>query len=193
MISIVDMKALEDKSEELGVSKIQLMENAGKGIYEVIKEKYPDLKDKKILIVAYHGNNGGDGFVVARHLSGKAEVDVLFLGDEEKLKEEGKINFERIKNDVMIQLMEDYEQINFSEYDIIIDALLGTGFSGEIKEPIDSVIDMINSSEGYKIAVDVPSGMKVEADLVVTFHDIKEGMESLKDKTVIVDIGIKVE
>jgi len=187
------MKALEDKSEELGVSKLQLMENAGRCIYDVIKEQFSDLKDKRILIVAYHGNNGGDSFVVARYLSGKAEVDILFLGDEEKLKEEGKINFERIKNDVMIQLMEDYEQIDFDEYDIIIDALLGTGFSGEIREPIASVIDMINDSKGYKIAVDIPSGMKVDADLVVTFHDIKEGMESLKDKTKIVDIGIKVE
>ena len=89
------MRKLEDNC---GISKVQLMENAGKGIYKTIKEKFSDLKNKKILITAYHGNNGGDSFVAARYLAEECEIDILFIGNEEKFKEEGKINFERIKN-----------------------------------------------------------------------------------------------
>ena len=94
MISTQEMKTLEDNC---GIPKVILMENAGKAIYDVLKEKFV-LKGKKILIVAYHGNNGGDGFVAARHLCDEAEVNVLFIGDNAKLKHEALVNFKKIKN-----------------------------------------------------------------------------------------------
>jgi len=198
MINTEEMKQLEDKCE---ISKVTLMENAGRGIYKVIKEKFPDLKDKKILIVAYHGNNGGDGFVAARLLCEEAETDVLFIGDETRFKEEAEINFKKIENNEKIQILIDPEQIDFDDYDIIIDAILGTGASGELKEVIRLCIDLINNSKAYKIAVDIPTGINpdtgeiaektVNADLIITFHDIKQGLEKFKDKTIIFDIGIK--
>lgn len=192
------MKKLE---ENCGISKLQLMENAGKGIYKVLKEKFPNLKDKRILIVCYHGNNGSDGFVATRYLCEEAETDVLFIGDEDKFKEEAKTNFKRIENNERVQLLIDTDQTNFDDYDIIIDAILGTGTSGEIKEPIASVIDEINNSTAFKVAVDIPSGINpdtgeaankaINPDLIITFHDMKQGLEKFKDKTVIVNIGIK--
>lgn len=198
MISVEDIKKLENNA---GISKLALMENAGKAIYRSIKEKFPDLKDKKILIISYHGNNGGDGFVAARLLCEEAETDLLFIGDEDKFREESKANFKRIENNERIQILIDPEQVDFDDYDIIIDAMLGTGFSGEIKETIGLCIDLINSSKAYKIAVDIPTGLNpgtgeiadkaVNADLIVTFHDIKPGLEQFKDRTVIADIGIK--
>lgn len=63
------------------------MENAGKAVYDAIRQRF-ELRDKKILVVCYHGNNGGDGFVAARLLCDEAETDVLFIGDEAKLKKE---------------------------------------------------------------------------------------------------------
>ena len=169
-------------------------------VYNVIKERFPDLKEKKILIVAYHGNNGGDGFVAARHLCNEAETDVLFIGDEEKLKPESEANFRKIEFNERIQVLSDPEQTDFDDYDIIIDAMLGIGFSGDIKETIGMYIDLINESKAYKIAVDIPTGLNpdtgeikdkaVNADLIITFHDVKSGLESLKDKVIIVDIGI---
>ena len=197
MITTEEMKQLEDNC---GVSKLSLMETAGRGVYNLIKEKFPDLKNKKILVVAYHGNNGGDGFVAARHLLEEAETDVLFIGDEDKFKEEAKVNFKKIENEDRIQVLVDYEGIDFNEYDVIIDAIFGTGVLGELKEPIKSIIELINNSKAYKIAVDVPTGLNpdtgeiaekmVNADLIVTFHDIKRGLERFKDKTIVVDIGI---
>ena len=197
MISTQEMKELEDNC---GVSKLQLMENAGRGICKTIKEKFPNLKDKRILIAAYHGNNGGDGFVAARHLCEETETDILFIGDESKFKEEARINFARIENNNRMQLFTQPEDISFDDYDIIIDALLGTGAIGEIKEPIASVVKEINNSSAFKVAVDIPSGFNpntgdaeksINPDLIVSFHDIKKGMENLKDKTIIIDIGIK--
>src|SRR3989338_7327508 len=101
MLSTQEMKSLEDSC---GIPKIVLMENAGRAIFNVLNGKF-ELKEKRILIVAYHGNNGGDGFVAARYLCDDAEVDVLFVGDEKKLKEEALINFRKIENNEKIQVL----------------------------------------------------------------------------------------
>ncbi len=187
MISTKEMRELEDNC---GISKLELMENAGKGIFEVLNERF-DLDGKKILIICYHGNNGGDGFVAARYLIKKCDVDILFIGDESKFKKEAEISYKKIINKV--------NKIE-KKYDIMIDALLGTGVKGDIKEPIASVIDEFNNSKSYKVSVDVPTGVNpdtggksnkfIEADLIITFHDIKKGLINYKDKTVVVDIGI---
>ncbi|MBW2980975.1 NAD(P)H-hydrate epimerase [Candidatus Woesearchaeota archaeon] len=200
MISTKQMKKLEDKSEELGVSKKQLMENAGKGINNILKKKFKDLKKKKILIVCHHGNNGGDGFVAARYLSNKSTVEVLFMGKESKLKDEASANFNRIINNHKIQFTREFEDLDFNSYNIIIDAMLGTGTEGKLKKPISSAVDKINKSKAYKVSVDIPTGLNpdtgkvidkaVKADLIITFHDLKTGLKKLKNKTVVVDIGI---
>ena len=196
MISIQEMRQLEDNSN---IPKIVLMENAGQSIAKILKEKF-DLKDKRILIVAYHGNNGGDGFVAARHLCDDAEVDVLFVGDETKLKGEGFANYKRIENNEKLQLLE-LEAVDFSDYDIIIDAIFGTGIEGEIKDPLATLIKNLSKAKSYKVSIDVPSGINpdtgekanafFEPDLIITMHDIKKGLVDYKDKTVVVDIGIK--
>ena len=159
-----------------------------------------NLKDKKILIVAYHGNNGGDGFVTARHLADDAEVNVLFVGDEAKLKEEALVNFKKIENNEKIQFLP-MEAIDFSDYDVIIDAIFGTGITGEIKDPLATLINNLSKAKAYKVSIDVPSGVNpdtgekanayFEPDLLITMHDIKKGLGAYKDKTVVVDIGIK--
>ena len=94
------MRSLESRSD---ISRINLMENAGKSVYQTIKQRF-DLKDKKILVVCYHGNNGGDGFVAARHLSDDAETDILFLGDENRMKKEALANFKKIINKTIYEI-----------------------------------------------------------------------------------------
>ena len=195
MISSEDMRALEASS---GISRAALMENAGREVYQVIKQKF-DLKDKKILVVGYHGNNGGDGFVAARYLCEDAEVDLLFIGDESKLKKEALSNFKKVEHNERIQFLLD-EEVDFDDYDIIIDAILGIGVKGPLIKEISAVVDDINNSKAYKISVDIPTGLGpdtgiladkcINADLIVTFHDIKIGLEKMQDKTVVVDIGL---
>lgn len=196
MISTQEMHDLENNC---GIPKVVLMEYAGRGIAKILKEKF-DLKDKKILIVAYHGNNGGDGFVAARHLCNETEVDVLFIGNESKLKDEAQINFKKIENNEKLQMLS-LEAVDFSDYDIIIDAVFGTGIDGGIKDPLATLISNLSKAKAYKVSVDVPSGINpdtgekaniyFEPDLIITMHDIKKGLENYKDKTIVVDIGIK--
>ncbi len=196
MISTQEMRELEDNC---GIPKSALMENAGKAVYGILKEKF-DLKDKKMLIVAYHGNNGGDGFVAARYLGDDAEVDVLFMGDEERLKGETLANYRKIENNERVQIL-DLEAVDFSDYDIIIDAIFGTGIKGEIKDPLATLIRNLGKAKAYKVSIDIPSGIDpdtgekanvfFEPDLIITMHDIKNGLARYKDKAVIADIGIK--
>lgn len=174
------------------------MENAGKAVYQIIKQRF-DLKNKKLLVVCYHGNNGGDGFVAARHLCDEAETDILFIGDESKLKKESMSNFKKIEHNEKIQFLVD-DEVDFNEYDIIVDAILGIGIQGRLNNEISAVIDDINNSKAFKVSVDIPTGLDpdtgivvdkcVNADLIVTFHDIKKGLEKLHEKTVVADIGL---
>src|SRR3989338_7500470 len=125
MISAEEMRVLEKGS---GLPVSMLMENAGKGVADALKEKI-DIKNKPILVVAYHVNNGGDGFVAARHLCDDAEVDILFIGDETKLKKEALSNFKKAEHNEKVQFLTD-DEVDFDEYDIIIDAILGIGIQG---------------------------------------------------------------
>lgn len=196
MITTQEMKELENNC---GIPKLTLMENAGRRIYQILKEK-TNLRNKKILIVCYHGNNGGDGFVAARYLCKESDVSVLFVGDESRFKEEAEANYKRIIKNELIQFAH-VENVDFDDFDIIIDAILGTGVIGELKEPIAAIIEHINNSKAFKVSVDVPTGIDpdtgviidkvINADLIISFHDIKQGLEDLKDKVVIADIGIK--
>ena len=195
MISSQEMRILEARS---GIPRISLMESAGKSVYRILKQRF-DLKDKKILVVCYHGNNGGDGFVAARYLCDEAETDVLFIGDENKLKKEALANFKKMERNEKIQFLVD-DDVDFGEYDIIVDAILGIGIQGRLNREISAIIDDINNSKAYKVSVDIPTGLDpdtgdivdkfVNADLIVTFHDLKKGLEKIQDKVVVADIGL---
>ena len=189
------MRILEAKS---AIPRYILMENAGRAVYQTIKQRF-DLKDKKILVVCYHGNNGGDGFVAAHYLSDEAEADVLFIGDESKLKKDALANFKRIEHNERIQFVVD-DDVDFEAYDIIVDAILGIGIQGRLNKEISAIIDDINNSKAYKVAVDIPTGLDpdsgvvvdkcIDADLIVTFHDLKKGLEKFQDKVVVAGIGL---
>lgn len=195
MISTKEMKILEENSEYFGVSKLDLMETAGKNCAEYIKTHF---SGKSVLVVAGQGNNGGDGFVIARHLNCK----IYFLGEESKLKHEALVNFRKLNK---IQFVNDVIETH-----IIVDCIFGIGFSigiakvtakQSIPEPYFSVIKKINKLKAYRISIDVPSGLDadngkgdvfVKANLVLTLHDIKHGLNKAKTKfnTKIISIGI---
>ena len=182
------MREMDRKTiEEYGVLGIVLMENASMALSEVCADYLKSRGLKKAAIVCGAGNNGGDGFAAARLLTVRGyDVDVLLAGKEEKIKGDALINYNALlKMGIrVIKKIEDFENV-ISKADIVVDALFGTGFSGEVRAPYDSVIDIINGSGKYVVSVDMPSGVdsdtgkaashSVAADETVTFALAKIG------------------
>ena len=209
------MNKIDENSEKLGLPRVILMENAGRAVAEYANRRIEKLKGKKIVIVAGNGNNGGDGFVAARHLAGYGiDVLVILVGEEKFKTNESNLNWKvlrQMSKSVSIITRADpgflaLTKRNISNADVIIDALFGTGIKGKIKQPYSKVIDLMNRSKAYTIAVDIPSGLdpmtgvvhdkSVIADTTLTFHKMRTGLIDRMDITgevIIVPIGIPPE
>lgn len=187
------MMQIEENGHQMGFLRKFMMENAGASAVRRLDEKFENLDSKNILIFAGLGNNGGDAFVIARHLAGYgSKVTVVLLGFPEKIKtEEGRWNWELLEKMNSIKLITG-EKTSFDfNADIIVDGILGTGISGDIREPYASAMKFVNDSNAFKLAVDVPSGLDpdtgntsnvfVSVDVTVTFHKMKIGMPKRKD------------
>ena len=189
------MMQIEENGHQMGFLRKFMMENAGAAAVKRLVEKFGDIKSKNILVFAGLGNNGGDGLVIARHLSGHgSNVTVFLLGEPDNIRsEECSWNWNLLEKMESIKLLTggNLDDLNNLEFDIIIDGILGTGISGEIREPQSSAITFINKSNAFKLTVDVPSGVDpdtgnknsphVVADITVTFHRMKVGMPKAKD------------
>jgi NAD(P)H-hydrate epimerase len=204
------MKALELNSEYFGVSRLQLMENAGRAVTEEILARFKPNKTE-VAIFCGLGGNGGDGFVTARHLSNHGfKVTVILAGKSESINdEEARKNWHALQSlKETIRLHEAYDSslIPVVKADVIIDALLGIGLKGTPRPPISQMIKKINESNALRVAVDVPTGVNsdtgeilgeaVEADLTITFHKTKPGLEKAKQQTgelVVKKIGLPEE
>ncbi|MBN1133609.1 MAG: NAD(P)H-hydrate dehydratase [Methanosarcinaceae archaeon] len=208
-ITSSQMKAIDANCKYLGLLPLQLMENAGSAIAWEIMKRFERVS---VLFVAGRGNNGGDAFVAARHLASISdfEIRVIILGQSSKIKtEESRRNFRILKHsDVEIKEIADTSELLecdwFNCADIIVDAILGTGIKGSIREPESTAIDLLNSSSAYVIAVDIPSGFdpdggvadkSVRANLTLTFHRMKSGLTLHDAKTYageikVIDIGV---
>ncbi|KAA0256821.1 NAD(P)H-hydrate dehydratase [Deferribacter autotrophicus] len=162
--------------EEIGIPSIVLMENAAKGIFEEFLKC--EVKKDKIAVVVGKGNNGGDGLAVARHLINNGfSVDVILIYPPEDFKGDAKINYDILKK-YPVKFIQYDENVEFDSYDVIFDAIFGTGLGKAVKGVAEQVIEKINFSRGFKIAVDIPSGLSgssyeifgkcVKADLTVT-------------------------
>ena len=194
-ITVDQMYQIENKGHGMGFLKKFMMENAGAAAVKRLIEKFGNVESKNILIFVGMGNNGGDGLVMARHLVGYgAKVTVMLLGSPEKIKtEESNWNWSLLQKMSSVKLLSGGNlDFDFTP-DIIIDGILGTGITGEIREPYASAINYINNATCFKFAVDVPSGMDpqtgetanvfVKADMTVTFHKMKQGIPKRKDLT----------
>ena len=204
------MREIEEKAHQMGMLRIFMMENAGSGVADYILNKFKKLNKKRIVVIAGTGNNGGDAFVAARHLAYYgAKITVILLGSPADLNtEEARINWsilERMNSIDLIFAKETGGEITkiIKNANIIIDGIFGIGIHGKIKEPHSSIIDAINRSKAYKVAVDVPSGLDpdtgkihdkcVKANATITFHRMKKGLPAKKNfcgKIIVEAIGI---
>ncbi len=185
---------------ESGASPYKLMLNAGKALLFSY-----DFSGKKTLIVCGGGNNGGDGLVLALLLKEKGCYSEVCLA-KANFTEESVYYYNKCKS-AGINCYSYSDQTSFEGFDIIVDAIFGTGFKGIVKPPIDSVIEKINASGALIISADIPSGLNgdngkgeksVVADITVAINNLKSGyyLGDGKDrcgKIKLAPIGIPIE
>jgi hydroxyethylthiazole kinase-like uncharacterized protein yjeF len=197
--------------EKFGIPGIILMENAGRGCVETLKKRFSGIASQKTIVFAGKGNNGGDGFVMARHLLDMgANVCVFLLGKISALKEDAKTNAE-IARKIGIEINE-IDTGNFNSFDhrlrhsdLIIDAIFGTGLSKPATGFYAEVFEKINSLKKFVVAVDIPSGVDsdsgcligphIKADLTLALAYLKRSHATFPSAGVmgdieVIDIGI---
>jgi NAD(P)H-hydrate epimerase len=178
----------------VGIPGVVLMENAGRSCAELIKEKLKDLAHPRVCVFCGAGNNGGDGYVIARHLLNSGfDVTVAVCGDAGKIRDDAKINL-----DILARMGRTIEKVNPADAhiteqvqrlaagaELIVDSLFGTGLRGELSEEYRRLIESINACQRPILAVDIPSGLDcdsgqplgavIKAAWTVSFVAVKKG------------------
>ncbi len=199
-----EMSRADSAAQELGIPGGVLMERAGAEMARLALERFAP---HRALVVSGGGNNGGDGFVIARELH-RSGVEVAVLATKDEYEGDPRTNLQALRNlDVRFIGQEDLDE-ELGAADLAVDALLGTGFSGEVREREAQIIERMNSAHVPVLAVDVPSGVDgstgevhgvaVAPDLTVCAHAVKVGCvispgREHAGEVVAVDIGIPPE
>ncbi len=205
-----EMQAIELNSEFLGVSHFQLMEAVGSKVAGEVAGRLRKAT-ARIHIVAGTGKNGGDGLCVARHIASLGRpVTVTLVGKPSEVTDyaaKHQLNsILQMTDSVEFETIHDSSQLKPSQADVIVDALLGTGVRGDLRQPLLAAVRMINKSRGYKVSIDLPSGLDtdtgqphgqaVRADLTICLHKTKAGLVKSPDyvgELMILPIGIPRE
>ncbi len=154
--------------EEIGISGVMLMENAGKALFEAMKSRIQ--KEERVAVLIGTGNNGGDGFVLGRYLKEHGyDVDIWLIPPYSKIRGDARTHF-----DIYRSLSYSYKSYedgvafarDIQNYSVVIDCLLGLGLSGAIRAPYDEVIRQLNRSSATVLSVDLPSGLHANGGYV---------------------------
>ncbi|MDO5824844.1 MAG: NAD(P)H-hydrate dehydratase [Methanosphaera sp.] len=210
VLTPVEMRCVDKNTEYNGLPTLALMENAGSKIASYIIENYPD--KKRISLYSGTGGNGGDAFVAARHLLNHGyKVHLVLLSKPENIKNSDSMlnwnvitNIKKADKNITISIITDSTQLKPDNGDIIVDAILGTGIKGKLRQPVSKAIDIINYSPAIRLSVDIPSGMDsltgevfdkcVVAHKTLTLHKKKTGLEKAQSsyvgEIVVLDIGV---
>src|SRR6266567_3283358 len=206
-----EMQAAEYNSEYLGVTHFQLMEAVGAKAAQEIATRLRGKPNPRIHVIAGPGKNGGDGFAIARHLASQGyKVKVTLVARTSDIHDESaKQQLDTIvqmTDSIQFESLPDSSQLRPVEADIILDAILGYGVRGELRQPLLGAVRIINRSKGYKIGLDLPFGLDsdtgephgdaVKADLTISLHKIKQGLTKAPQytgETIALPIGIPPE
>jgi NAD(P)H-hydrate epimerase len=199
MLTGSEMAVVDANAEALGVTRKQLMESSGNAVARVVREVAEP--GDAVTVVAGRGNNGADGFVAARFLD-DFDVSVALLGRAQSIATDiARENWAALLEiDIPAREVRDSAALDLGDPDVVIDAMLGTGMSGDLRDPAATAAAAIADSDATVVAIDVPSGLDaetgelasdaVEADHVVTFHESKPGLDHLQADLTVADIGI---
>ena len=208
VLSVREMRDADAYTIKNFVDSKELMYRAGEAIFYVGDWNIGD----RVLIVAGSGNNAGDGYVVADLLNIEGiEVEILLIKD--KFSEDGRYYFNRcLQKDIKYTVLDENTDYNtlrgkFDSYDYVLDCIYGTGFTGEVREPVYSLIKALNDSKASIVSADINSGMNgdtgesnicVNSDITVSIGFLKKGLVSEEGKKHIgklvnMDIGIVIE
>ncbi len=218
-VTVEEMREIDRRAiQEFGIPGIVLMENAGRLIFNEVIKEISNLRQTTVSIFCGKGNNGGDGYVVARHLLNypkehrqNIKIKLFLLSHKNQIKNDARINLDillKMKQDIKeIHNLDDLEkfkkEILFS--DLIVDGILGTGIKGKIEGVLTYAIEFINTINKPVIAIDIPSGLDantgktlgvcIKAKKTVTFCLSKKGFENPDAKEflgelIVADIGI---
>lgn len=211
IVTAQEMKYLDNITVlKYGVPSLALMENAGREVADIVRDILDKKKKHKVLCVCGKGNNGGDGFVCARHLFNNGySVDVCIAGEFGDLKKDALINCKALARSgvTVFFVKEDILKLKKSikDADLIVDALFGTGINGELKEIYKDIIKAVNDADKTVVSIDVPSGIdattggdlgvNIQADTTVTLGFMKQGLTEEEGKkaagnVIIADISL---
>jgi len=198
-----------------GIPSILLMENAGRGSADALARFYGPLRDRQIVIVCGKGNNGGDGFVLARHLLNQGAVVAVFVtARRRELKGDALRTFDILSaihkqtSDRLSITQASAQSLSRVRPALVVDALLGTGFSGTLRPPLTTIVDWMNRQSVPVVSLDIPSGVNgttgtmankaVRATRTFTMGAVKTGLlcnsgAELSGTIETVDIGIPLD
>ncbi|WP_196139621.1 NAD(P)H-hydrate dehydratase [Aliikangiella sp. G2MR2-5] len=197
---IRDIELSYAKSEQKGT--YPLMEAAGRAAYQTLKHNWPEARN--ILILTGKGNNGGDGFVVARLATEERKrVTLCNFCEPDNIKGDALIAYQKLHTSGIA--IKSWDKLDLSAFDLVIDAMLGTGIKGALRSPFDQVIAQLNKAKVPVLSIDIPSGLEadtgsvvteaVHADMTVTYIGHKKGMytgtsANYRGKVKLFDLGV---
>ena len=208
IVTAAQMKAIEQAGNAHGLPYLQMMENAGLAVYAELKKALP--QPSTLLVVCGKGNNGGDGFVIARAAAKEGWKATVLLAEGEPKTPDAITNFERLHG-LPVEIFTDGSGLSAEPFTAVVDALYGTGFHGALRPSglaACGLMNRLHKSGAFVLAVDLPSGINTDtgevaegaahADLTVTFDSYKplhvaESSAPLCGKIVCSDIGIRDE
>jgi len=208
-LTIADNRRMDDYAiRTCGIAGHLLMQQAGEAAVRIMEAENLLTPETRVLVLTGKGNNGGDGYVIAGQLLTRGlTTEIISLVDEADIRGDARYHYDRLLQhhpDISLWTDSEKQRQSLEQADLIIDALLGTGVRGALREPYQTVIGYCNQSTARRVAVDVPSGMSgdegqvltpcIRADLTISMGFGKQGslFEPARrncGKTVIVDIG----
>lgn len=214
-VTAEEMRGIDEKAiQGYGIPSLLLMENAGRACAEEVLKLNPGAI-RTVAVLSGKGNNGGDGFVAARHLHNRGiRCVVIFFQDPEEMKSDPLVNFKILEkmNVSLVDCSKDWNPKKvreiLSKSDAVVDALFGTGLSKPVEDPFKSAIEWINESHLPVLAIDIPSGLNadsgevmgvcVRATVTVTLGLAKKGFglgqaKQFTGRLIVADISIPRE